>query len=92
MKRTILGVFLTFALVGCGGGGGGSSDAPLDQDDAPSTGEIEMVKDHVYIVYPGDQILKTSSPSQVWIQHVDGHSESKVKLIEGSAKIVRGSR
>lgn len=76
-------------LGGCGGGGGGGSTSP-NNPDSPIGGEkIPMELNKLYTVYRGDTILKNSDDALVWVKHQDGEATSEVKLVQGSATIVR---
>ena len=83
MKHLILLISALFILSGCGGGSSGGSSG--------SSGDIEvpMTLNQPYTVNSGDRIEKTSADSVVNIKHIDGHTESTVTLIAGSAKIIR---
>ncbi len=80
------------ALSGCGGGssqtggtsGGLETSRPVDQ------GPITLQPDRLYVVYPGDRIVKMSENAQIAVTHVDGEERSTVRLISGEVQLIRG--
>jgi hypothetical protein len=81
----------TFLLTGCGGGSSSSSDggstSPTPTPPSQPSGQVEMVLSQPYTVHPGDFISKTSDNALVAVSHTEGHEESVVTLMEGSATI-----
>jgi len=72
-------------LSGCGGGSGGDTSGGSGH-----SGEvINMVKNELYTVYPGDRIEKSADNTEVWISHQKDHADSQVKLLSGSANLIR---
>ncbi len=98
MKSFIVPLFMVYLLTGCGGG---SSDTIANYDSSDSNAsrpspsnntnisDNDMKPNHPYTVYPGDKIEKTSDDAEVTITHIDGHKESTVTLIAGSATLIR---
>jgi len=100
MKPYIFPLLMVYFMTGCGGGTSDtitntnydSSDGNIShpsQSNITNPSEIDMKLNHPYTVYPGDKIEKTSDDAEVTIAHIDGHKESKVTLIAGSAILTR---
>jgi uncharacterized lipoprotein YehR (DUF1307 family) len=82
MRTTLLIILSTLLFAGCGGGGndGGHSKG--------GTKEATMETGKSYTIYKGDRIIKSSSEKTViHVTHIDGHEESTVTLVSGSATI-----
>ena len=86
MKKIMIYLLPSLLLIGCGGGSSSSSGGGSTP---PPSSNVDMVISQSYSVYPGNIILKDSDAAQVSIVHIEGHSESTVKLLSGSATIIR---
>ncbi len=81
MKQTLCMILGTLLLAGCGGGGSSQNSGGYTQTTSMKEGET-------YTVHKGDQIVKSSSEKTViHVTHIDGHEESAVTLVSGSATI-----
>jgi hypothetical protein len=101
MREILLFSAMIF-LVGCGNNSSSDSNTslviPPTPEVIPPTPEVipptpdpttHMTLSTPYTVYPGNTIVKTSDNSQLKITHTDGHEESIVELITGSADIIK---
>jgi len=97
MKFFIIPLFMVYLLSGCGGGASdnianyNNSDSNTtlpSQNDHTDSSQIDMKLNYAYTVYPGNRIEKTSDDAEVTIVHIDGHKESIVTLIAGSAILI----
>jgi len=81
MKKTLPIILGTLLFAGCGGGSGGSHNGGV-------TKETTMESGKTYTLHKGDRIVKSSSEKTViHVTHTDGHEESTVTLVSGSATI-----
>lgn len=87
MKHIALSLLGIYLLTGCGSG---TSDTVSNDDNGNSNNsQIDMKLNRTYTVYPGDKVEKTSAESNITISHINGHEESTIKLISGSAILIR---
>jgi uncharacterized lipoprotein YehR (DUF1307 family) len=82
-KISILTIF-TFLLLGCGESGDGENTTGESR-----TKDVTMEINKTYTVYPGNKLIKSSALTKISIKHKDGKLGSIVRLLSGSANIIR---